>query len=367
MHVLTSLGAGGAETNLLALLREFDHQEFEHVVAFGGEGGVLEPEYIATGVTLLKLSRKPLSLRSLLNKKEIIRLIREMPPDLLHCHLDLANLVGLLAKKDLGIPLLMHFHGFGIVPSRILPGKSHMYKVWNVISMLYRYCDKAIAICRFQYQFLERIHITKKKIVLIPNGISFNDASLNKTEEKDKYNFISVGRFYPQKDHALLIRSFCELIERVPDARLLLVGDGPLRGKVEEQVKALGLQGKVKFLGVRRDIPELLVNSDCFILSSSWELHPITILEAMKAGLPVVSTSVGGVPDTVSDGGTGLLVKVGDQEALTEAMYTLSSDRVKSRSMGVNGRALVEKEFNNKDVCKKLEDVYREMLPSESA
>lgn len=199
---------------------------------------------------------------------------------------------------------------------------------------------------------------SKKNIVLIPNGITNFSKKYPERLDTTHYQFVNVARFFPEKNHEALIDAFSEVCLELPSCRLVLVGDGPLRRVMENKVSVLGLSDKVEFLGVRRDVPAILERSDCFVLSSRWELHPITILEAMRSGLPVVATSVGGVQNTVVDGKSGFLVKPGDKKRLAQAMIRLAENVDLGKSMGFTGRQIVNEVFSNKVVAKKIEMQY---------
>ena len=363
LHLLTSLAPGGAETNLLALLRHFDHNRFQHAVAFGG-GGTLEPEYSKTEVQLLQLWPQPLCLRSQLAIPSMLRQLEEYAPDLIHSHLDVPNLLGLAAKHRLKCRLVLHFHGLGIIPRRMLPGRSISQWVWNQISRIYRHCDRAIPICSYQIPFLNRLGMRGGQIALIPNGITLEGAPKAASSQHDGYRFVNVASFGQAKNHSLLVRAFQRVSHELPLARLTLVGDGPMRPTVEQQVEALGLKDQISFMGMRRDVPDILAENHCFVLSSRWELQPITILEAMRASLPVIATNVGGVSDTVVDGVSGILVKPDDEKHLAQAMLSLATKPERSIELGTNGLKIVAERFSNVLVARKIEDEYLDLLKS---
>ena len=157
----------------------------------------------------------------------------------------------------------------------------------------------------------------------------------------DALVFAHVGRFMAQKNHLDLVAAFQQVASADPRALLVLAGDGELRETVRARAASLGLEGAVRFLGLRDDVPELLGAADAFVLSSAWEGLPIAVLEAMAAGLPVVATAVGGVPELVRSGETGWLVAPGAPAALGAAMLALSRDLAAARAMGECGARLV--------------------------
>jgi len=192
-----------------------------------------------------------------------------------------------------------------------------------------------VAIAEEVARSLERVY-GLRNLPLIPNGIPVANYALGEEVRKawrrrEGYEdstvlFVSVARLSPQKDHVSLIQAFSIAASRNGHLRLLLAGDGPLRLEVEARVKALGLEGKVRFLGVRADVPEILAAADVFVLSSRWEGNPLSVMEAMAAGKPVIATAVGGVPELVQDGVSGVLVPPENVEALADAMLKLAGD-----------------------------------------
>jgi glycosyltransferase involved in cell wall biosynthesis len=170
---------------------------------------------------------------------------------------------------------------------------------------------------------------------------------------------IMVARFSPQKAQALLLDAVRDI--ETP-FELLFVGDGPDRSALEQRAAEMGLQHRVKFLGQRLDIPELLASSDIFALATNWEGFPIGILEAMRAGLPVVASNVNGVGEAVSDGVTGYLVPAADSNAFRNRLVQLLTDVNLRRNMGAAGRLRFEKEFTADVMLRKTASIYRELV-----
>jgi glycosyltransferase involved in cell wall biosynthesis len=172
---------------------------------------------------------------------------------------------------------------------------------------------------------------------VIPNGIALERYSQDPAPVPGRVVF--VGRLSPPKRTDLAIAAFSALRERSPAARLLIVGDGPDRPAIERQIAALGLSEDVQLLGNRDDVPALLRSARCLLLTSDYEGCPLTVIEAMAAGLPVIATSVGGVPELVKHGETGLLAPAGDAAGLAGALLTVLRDDGVATAMGAAGRA----------------------------
>jgi glycosyltransferase involved in cell wall biosynthesis len=151
----------------------------------------------------------------------------------------------------------------------------------------------------------------------------------------DDVLFACVARLAPQKNHALLLKAFAQGPAADPKARLLLVGDGSLREQLQQQARNLGLAERVHFLGVRTDIPDVLGAMDVFVLSSDWEGNPLSVVEAMASGLPIVSTAAGGVPELMENGKEGFLLQVGDLRGLADCMIALLKSPETRQSFGI--------------------------------
>jgi glycosyltransferase involved in cell wall biosynthesis len=196
------------------------------------------------------------------------------------------------------------------------------------------------------------------KVVTIHNGIPdcSERADLHATNSPV---ITMVARFSPVKDHGLLLRAFTSLH---PSTRLRLVGDGPLRQSCERLARELGIYNRVEFLGNRDDVPTILAGSDVFVLASTFEMLPISVLEAMRAGLPIVATDVGGVSEAVVHGETGLLVPAGSATALAEALGQLAADRDLRLFLGRAGRRRFTEQFLYAQQEARTRSVYLDVL-----
>jgi len=169
-----------------------------------------------------------------------------------------------------------------------------------------------------------------------------------------------VARFEKQKDHSTLIRA----LEGLKNLKweLGLVGDGPLFEDTRDMVHQFNLEDRVKFLGRRSDVPEILSKADIFVLASFWEGFPRSILEAMRASLPVVASTVAGVPEAVDDGETGFLVKPGSVDQIQDRLQLLIQDSGLRERLGKNARLKYEKYFTFERMARKTLDIYETVL-----
>jgi glycosyltransferase involved in cell wall biosynthesis len=204
-------------------------------------------------------------------------------------------------------------------------------------------------------------------VCCIPNGISlaaYQDMPSRSAARSqlgwpvEEYLIGIVARLSDGKNHTGLLHAHKTLLGRFPRSRLIIVGEGAMRFRIEEAIAELGLSSRVELLGERHDIPQILGALDVFCLPSSTEGMPMTILEAMAARLPVVATRVGGVPDIVRNDETGLLVGAGDSGALAAALIALAGDAALRRKMGEAGRKLLEDRYSLRAALQAYEQLY---------
>ena len=233
--------------------------------------------------------------------------------------------------------------------------------------LLHCAADAVNACCAFSADSLHRIDgFPMRRVEVIENGIDLSryDPAADRIAlrrslglDPGRRYLACVARFHPVKDHATLLHAFARVAGARDGVDLLLAGDGPLRGELEAQAGRLGIAGRVRFLGVRSDVPDLLRAVDAFALTSVSEAASLTLLEAMASRLPVVVTAVGGNPEIVRDGVEGLLVPRGDAAAAADALLRLFDDPVGAATMGEAGRARVEARYQLSQTI----DAYRRL------
>jgi glycosyltransferase involved in cell wall biosynthesis len=231
-----------------------------------------------------------------------------------------------------------------------------------------RLADRVNAVCAFSAGSLAALDgFSGPRIEVIPNGVDLPAyaASADRTALRTRLGLdpsrryiATIARFHPVKDHRTLVHAFAQVAKMVLDADLLLVGDGELRAELVDQVSRLGLAARVRFMGVRRDVADILQAADVFALTSVSEAASITLLEAMASGLPVVVTAVGGNPEIVRDQVDGFLAPRGDAAALAEAMTRLLSEPQLAARMGQAGRERVAAKFQIQQTVERYYDLY---------
>lgn len=359
LHIIPDLGPGGAERLLVNLLEAFDHERFEvaAVSLYPESGTILEQEIKGKGFQVYFLNkRRGLDLRMI---PQLYRLFRTFRPDVVHTHRYVlrytllptlfcrvpvrVHTVHNVAQKEVDrVGKLVHWIAFrlgGVVPVSI------SREVANTVRAVYG----------------RAIHTP-----VIYNGIPttrfVSSAGRDNAKKEKDVVLLHVGRFAPQKNHLLLMEAFALAVKEYPTMQLWLVGDGPLRPAVEKALAEIKLEGEVLFLGIRDDVPELLAGCDAFILSSDYEGVPLAVLEAMAASKPVIATAVGGVPELVEDGLTGVLVPPRDPQALAQGILRLVKDPGLRQRMGKAAQKRALELFDIARTAREYEALYLKLL-----
>lgn len=362
MHVcylITRSEMGGSQTHVLDLLRGF-RDRFQ-ITLITGEEGFLTEESRRIGIdtrvspNLVQPLRPRQDLRAL---KDLTLLLRELQPDLLHCHTSKAGVIGRLAARKAGVRALFTAHTWCFAD-----GTSLLWKVVGTPSerLTARWTEKIITVSESNRVLALQKQIARaEKLVTVHNGIG--DSKYRARPDRDGIpQIVMVARFAPQKNQQQLLEALAGL--RDLPFRLSFVGDGPTRAVVESSARQLQLEDRVHFLGTRMDTEKILSESSIFALATNWEGFPITILEAMRAGLPVIATDVDGVREAVNDDVTGFLVPRHDTPALRDRLRLLLNGPSLRAAMGAAGRKAYESEFTVAAMLRKIEAVYLSAIP----
>lgn len=357
LYIVTRAEHGGAQSHVLDLLRNF-RREFDVAVAVGEEGFLTEacraesiPVHL---IPHLEREIRPWSdVRAFF---EMLRLIREEKPDLIHTHTWKAGLIGRMAARVCRIPSIYTVHMWHFGPEaprawRIVgPVLERLAAAWGQRTITVSHAGSALG---RQYRIAH-----PSRIVTVHNGIVDSPERVRPGRNNIPVA-IMVARFTAFKDHETILRAFAGL--KFP-ARLQLVGGGPTLPATERLVDELGIRDRVEFTGDRDDVAQLLSHADLFVLASKTENLPISILEAMRAGLPVIASNVGGVSELVVHGETGLLTPPSSILPLTQALADLLGDKDKRVRFGRAGRARYEALFSLDRMIDRTRAVYSEVL-----
>ena len=357
--LITLAETGGAQTYVATLLPALA-AEYDVAVAAHGDGPLRDAAERA-GVRYLPLRhvRRPLDVREdLLGLVELFRLFRRERPHLLHANSSKAGILGRLAAFAARVPArIFTVHGWAFKAHRGWAARAYLWAD-RLMSPL---TTMTICVAESERDAGLRARTCRAaRTVVIHNGVELERPRRGPATAAVPLTLLSVGRLRPPKDFTTLVRAVAAL--PAGSARLRIAGDGPGRADLEAEIARLGLGQAVALLGTRPDVDELLAASDVFVLSSASEGLPMSVLEAMAAGLPVVASAVGGVPELVRDGETGLLVPPGDAAALGAALARLVADPALAGRLGAAGRRLVERDFSVARCRQAHLDAYRAAL-----
>ena len=363
LYLITTFSVGGAERHLYDLVSRLPSDAYDVTVAFfkeeAQEARSLVPDFRALGVDVVDL--RMTSRWDVAALWRLFRLLRHLRPDILHAHLYRAELFGVLTGRLAGVP--------GIVCTMHNANLYMVHKVLRrLLAMAYRFADRVITLFdEASTQLRNDYRVPGSRLVTIHHGYNAVEQDPPPKHEPAGTGNVSVvgtvGRLAKQKAHDVLLNALAQILRRRPGTRLTIAGhdDEGLRPELEALSARLELQEAVQFKGYVDNIQSFLDEIDVFVLSSDNEGLPISLLEAMAVGKPIVATRVGGVPEVVVDGVTGLLVPTRDPEALADAILRLLEDPSEARRMGARGRERLMQQFTMERMVERTCAVYREV------
>ena len=373
---------GGGERVAQQFATHLDPSRFEATFCVSRWDRPDDPEHEAalnelreTGITFLPLDRS--SRFQLRPWRQLIAYMREWQADILHSHMIGSNIWGALISPRAKVPVFVaheHTWSFQGKPLRKFVDR-------NLIA---RRADAFVAVSREdQRRMIEVERIPESKTRFIPNGIppSYSPnpqhdvrAELGIGPDQPVVGMVAILR--PQKAVDVLVRASAVIRDAVPEVKVLLVGGGETAGgadagnpyiqRLHVLTAELGLDSTIEYLGLRTDVSDLLSTFDVAVLSSDYEGSPLSVLEYMEAGKPVVATRVGGVPDLVEDGVTGLLVEPQDPEAFASTVIDLLRDPDRAAAMGRAGQERRLNEFTIEATIRRVEDLYEELYAAKT-
>ena len=372
-QIATRMDTGGVPSHIMTLARGLQCNYAVTLVC-----GKLDPKHesalAAAGVPVIFVDFRRLlhPLADIRTLVTLVRILRAGRFDVVHTHMSKAALVGSIAAVIARVPVVVntaHNLGFVAMPHAVLRALFWLYDRMLFAAAV----DSVITVAEnVRARMVSSRMIALDKVVSIHNGIDtalFDKRPAAAAEcrsefsnEPDAVLIVTVARLVWFKGLDTLIDAAHAVFAECPLARLVIVGDGPLHDRLVEQAAQLGIADRVLFTGERIDIPAILGAADIFVLSSVSEGMPISILEAMASAKPVVATAVGGVPELLTEGETGLLVPPAQPAALATALVKLACDPELRRSMGARGRARVDQEFSASAMVERTAALYARLL-----
>lgn len=378
LRIIGRLNVGGPAIHVVNLTAGLARGRYQSLLVAGSEneaeGSMLdyalsrgvEPTVIAEIVTAFNLAP-----RDFTALWKLYSLMRRERPHVVHTHTAKAGFLGRVAAWLAGVPVIVHtFHGhvlhgyYGSVKSQLLR--------W-VERLLALAADRLVTVSAQVKNDLVAYGIAKaEKISVVPLGFDlepFLTADKFHGELKQELGLRAehklvgiVGRIFPIKNHALFLDAAMRIVTAEPNAHFVVVGDGVLRPRLETQARELGITQRVFFMGWRRDLPRICADLDVLVVSSDNEGTPVSAIEAMASGCPVVATRVGGLPDLIEDRKTGRLVPPRDAEALARSVIDLLTDSALATEIATNARESVCKRFTVERLLRDMNQLYSQLL-----
>jgi glycosyltransferase involved in cell wall biosynthesis len=376
VHIITKLELGGAQQNTLFTVAHLDHDLFRPYLITNSEG-TLVPEALALkGVKtffipeLVREISPLMDMRALFKIKGILQEIKKGDSTLIvHTHSSKAGILGRWAARLAGAQAIIHtIHGFGFHDYQLFFLRSFIMALEKVTA---RITDRFIAVSKANIKKgVDSGIFTRRKTTLIRSGIDLAEFTGVKVNRRAKRKALGV-----KPDLPLVTMIGCLKAQKAPldyvevahkvlqkkEACFILVGDGELREKVQKKAVQLGLGRRLKLLGWRRDIPEILVATDIFALTSLWEGLPRVLPQAMAIGIPIVATGVDGTPEAVIHGVNGFVTKPGDTREMANRIIYFLEHLEEAKAMGLRGKQMV-REFDIWKMVEEQEDLYMKLL-----
>ncbi|MCZ2492137.1 glycosyltransferase family 4 protein [Dellaglioa carnosa] len=364
MYVITRSDWGGAQAHLYELIKYQVGIGNEVLVVVGNKGGFSEKVGNIIGVNLKILSDLQRELSVSKDLKIVIKLktiLKKFKPDILHLHSSKAGTVGRIAAIGLPVKVVFTVHGWAFTDG-ISAAKRLIYKM--IERPLNHFTDATILVSKYDYKLGIQTNVLKKNknAIVIYNGVEIaKSIKQDKKIVNNKTILTMTARFDRQKNQELLIKA---LVKVESNILVRFIGDGPSLSNMKILANDLHVQDKVEFLGYRSDVNTLLKETDIFILITNWEGLPISILEAMRLGIPVIASNVGGIDEEIETGISGILVENNIDE-IVNAVDGLVNNVELQNNFSRTSIETINNKFIISDMDIKTNNLYRELIKSE--
>jgi len=358
-HVIDSMEVGGAEAVVAALCRLQAAAGHEVSVHCLFKGGAVAEKLETDGFRVVV--HGPAAAGKLIWR--LFREFRRIGPNVVHCHNKAATVHAAPAARTAGVGAVFSTrHGMAAPPYRLRKD----FKYWVCAAL---FCSHVVAVCETARRHMYRnAGALARRVITIRNGaypaLSSGDRPM---AAQHGFKIVTVGRLAPAKNHQGLLRSVAAALPQVPDLQLWILGDGHEAALLKALVAELGISQSVQFFGVQRTVGDWLSHADLFVLSSVSEGLPISILEAMAAGLPAIVTDVGGMPEVLSLSGAGKVVPAGKVELLAQAITEFASRRQELKELGNKARCCYLRHFRPERMAGEYLNLYRSCLSGSQA
>ncbi len=353
---------GGGERMAVTIALRLDPERFERILCATRE--VAAPSFGAeleeAGVRVLSLKRR--SKWALWAWSPLIALLHREQVDVLHAHKFGSNLWGTLIGRLARVPVVLaHEQSWA---SARFTAAGPRFRSFVDRELIGRWSDLFFAVSRADRRRMVEVEgVDPQRICVMPNAVparapTGHDVRAELGIQKTAPVAVTVCQLRPEKALDLLVEAAAKLRERIPEVRVLIAGDGAEEERLREQIAAEGLEGCVLLLGTRRDVPDLLAAADVAVCCSDFEGTPLSVMEYMAAGKPVIATRVGGLPEMIEHGVHGLLVEPRDASGLATALGDLLGDPARARELGARGHDRQQLDFDLETTVRNLEELY---------
>lgn len=354
--LITKADIGGAQVHVLEILKRLK-SHYRFVLASGEQNYLVEcAQDLGIETIILKHLNRAISLSE--DRRayaECVAMLRTLKPDLLHTHSSKAGVIGRLAAWRTGVPSLFTAHGWAFTE-----GAPAMQRAYGLLveSVLCRLVGRVVTISSYDFELAKRYRVgLARNRYLVKNGIS-SPPLRKQWDRHEMLQILTIGRLSPVKNHAMMLDALSALT--IPfHARI--IGEGECRAALEQKIIALGLESKVELLGEVTRTTEYLAETDLFLLSSNYEGLPLSVLEAMSFGIPVVATDVGGVSEAVLIERTGLLSERKNVARFSANIEILGNDADLRKRFGETALSHYAENFTADRMVNELQVIYEDM------
>ena len=373
LFVIVNLTFGGGERVFSQVIRGLNKEKFDVFVACQ-PGGIFEEKLREVGIKI-----EPLDMTSRYNLgtiSQLKKIIETKNIQIVHSQDGRADFFARIAGKIANVPVIISSVAMLVEGYDVNIFRKVLYILMDRWSE--RCVDKFIVLSEvLRHTLIERHGIEPEKIVKIYNGIEIDEYKPNnergiRIEDsglRKEFGFRNdvpvigtIGRLVWQKGFEYLIKAIPKIVKDLPEAKFLIVGEGPLREKLEELGKRLKVKDNIIFTGFRSDIKEILASIDVLVMPSLLEGLPMVLLEGMAMAKPIVATNIDGISEVLENGKTGLLVPPKDTDTLAEAIIEILNNKTKASHLGQNARKIVEEKFSVEKMVEQIEWVYEGLL-----
>jgi glycosyltransferase involved in cell wall biosynthesis len=355
-----TLETGGSERQFVTVVNALDREQFSLSLGCIRRVGPFLSE--VEGVQEFSPGGNLFGFRSWRARVNLARFLREEKVQVAHAFDFYSNLMLIAAARFAGVPAVVGSHRQ--LGDLLTPAK------FRAQAGAFRFCDRVVCNSRAAADSLRAVGVVETKLTVIPNGLpdaAFATAAPALQPDPRIFRVGMISRMNdPIKRHELFLRVAAKLVPRFPQMQFVLVGDGPLRPGLEKLAQELFLSERVIFLGDRRDVTAVLASLDVSVLPSASESLSNVILESMAAGVAVVAANVGGNPELIDDGQTGLLFPVGDESKFAAALETFATQSDVRQRMGSAAREQARARYSISTVRRQYQDLYHELLAAKT-